>query len=85
MRIVSIVAAVEYLILILNLIVVWQLGRVVHANFSAAITCTLNRIRVLMADTARKRGCSTSIIWSIVEATAVAPTTSMAHHHLCIV
>lgn len=56
MRIVSIVAAVEYLILILNLIVVWQLGRVVHANFSAAITCALNGILVLMTDTPWKRG-----------------------------
>ena len=44
-RVMAIVAAVEDLVLILNLIVVWQLCRIVHAYLATAFTRILKNVR----------------------------------------
>ena len=85
MRIVSIVATIEYLILILNLIVIWQLCRIVHAYLATTVARILHGIRVRMTHAARQSTLADGSIRPIVKTTTMAPSTSMIHHHLGVV
>ena len=85
MRIVPIISIVKNLILVLNLIVIWKLGWVIHADFATTVTRVLHAVRVRVTHAAGQCRGAYGIVWSVVESTAVAATACMVHHHLGIV
>lgn len=76
-RIVTVVAAIEDLVLILNLVVVRQLRRVVDADLAAALTRVLEDV-VRVATTRRDIGRIACI--RTIQATTVTSSSNMAHH-----